>query len=505
MSRTKKSAINSVVGIVCSLVSSILSFVLQAVFIRLLGLEYSGINGLFTDVLKILNLAELGINNAIMFRLYKQIAENNKYEIEKILNFYKKISCFIAFVILIVGLAFIPFLHLFVKEAPTFPESLWSLYIIVLATSVVAQFLQYRSILILAKQDRYIYTIIHYSSIFLKHGLQILVLWLFKNIYLYLLVALFTTILSGIVYGVVSKRRYSHSFTSKEDLTKPEKKDLLKDVGSLSVYKLCRTLDATIDTFLISKFVSVATTAIYASFNMLLGALNELLGCFNDGITASIGDVYASGDKLRTKQIFYQSYHFTYLIYGICTATLFPFLKLFANWWIGHTLSDMEISVLLINFYIYGFGMTVANFRNSMGVFQKGWVRPAITATLNFVFSFILVQEIGLVGTLIGTLISRALTLVWYDPYIIFKHAFGEFPVKYFVRYIVYILFTACACLANVFINTLLPFNNNILWILLHGIFYLSVSTVILVSIGFVFKEQKELFLRFKNLLKKKH
>ena len=504
MSRTKKSAINSVVGIACSLISSILSFVLQAVFIRLLGLEYSGINGLFTDILKILNLAELGINNAIMFRLYKQIADNNQFEIEKLLNYYRKFSYLIGLIILVIGIGFIPFLHLFVKEVPTFPESLWSLYIIVLATSVATQFLHYRSILILAKQDRYIYTIINYSSIFLKHALQILVLWLFKNIYLYLFVALFTTILSGIISGIISKRRYSHSFSSKENLTNFEKKELLKDVGSLSVYKLCRTLDATIDTFLISKFVSVAITAIYASFNMLLGALNELLGCFNDGITASIGDVYASGDKLRTKQIFYQSYHFTYLIYGICTATLFPFLKLFTNWWIGHTLSDLEISFLLINFYIYGFGMTVANFRNSMGVFQKGWIRPAVTATLNFVFSLILVQKIGLVGTLIGTLISRVLTLVWYDPYIIFKHAFGEFPIKYYVRYFIYIFFTASACLANVFINNLLPFSNNILWILIHGFCYLLVSAIMLVFLGFVFREQKDLFLRFKNLLMKK-
>ncbi len=501
MSRTKKSAINSVVGIGCSLISSILSFVLQAVFIRLLGLEYSGINGLFTDILKILNLAELGISNAIMFRLYKQIADDNLFEIEKILSFYRKISFLIGLIIFVVGLGFLPFLHLFVKEAPTFPESLWSLYIIVLATSVVTQFYHYKHVLILAKQDRYIYTIIHYSSIFLKHGLQILVLWLFKNIYLYLLAALATSILNGIVMGVVSKRRYSHSFKSSEKLTKSEKKDLLKDVGSLSIYKLCRTLDATLDTFLISKFVSVATTAIYASVNMLLNALNELLGCFNDGIIASVGDVYASGDKLRTKQIFYQSYHLTYLIYGICTATLFPFLKIFTNWWIGHTLDSAAIYLMLINFYMYGFGMTVATFRNSMGVFQKGWIRPGITAALNFTFSLFLVQKIGLIGTLIGTLISRTFTLVWYDPYIVFKNCFKEVPVKYYVRYIIYAVFTAVACVLNLILNTVLPFENNMLSLMIHGICYLSVSGVVLLLFGAVFNEEKDIVLRIKNLL----
>ena len=503
MSRTKKSAINSVVGICCSLISSILSFALQAVFIRLLGLEYSGINSLFNGVLNILNLAELGINNAIFFRLYKYIAADNKAEIEKILSFYRKICYVIGLVILVFGLCCIPFLEFFVKEKPIFSESLWSLYIIVLATSVVTQFFNYTSALIIAKQDRYVLTIVNYSSIFLKHILQILVLWKFRNIYLYLMVALITTTLNGIVIGIVSKRKYSHSFYSDLTLSKDEKKDFVKDIGSLSIYKLCRTLDATVDTFLISKFVSIATTAIYGSINMLLSALNELLGCFNDGIIASVGDVYASGDRERTKQVFYQSFHFTFLIYGICTSTLFPFLKSFTNWWIGYTLDGLSLYIMLINFYMYGFGMMVATFRNSMGVFQKGWTRPAVTATLNFIFSLFLVQKLGLVGTIIGTLISRVLTLVWYDPYIVFKHALGEFPVKYYVRYFIYILFTASVCITNIFINTLLPFNNNILWILLHGICYLSISTVMLVVFGFVFKEQKELLLRFKNLLKK--
>ena len=501
MSRTKKSAINSVVGIACSLISSLLSFVLQAVFIRLLGLEYSGINGLFTDILKILNLAELGISNAVMFRLYKHITDNNLSEIEKILCFYKKISFFIGMIILVVGLGFIPFLHLFVKEAPAFPESLWSLYVIVLSTSVVTQIYSYKSILILAKQDRYIYTIINYSSIFLKHALQILVLWLFKNIYLYLLSALFTSLLSGIVMGAISKHKYSHSFVSSNKLTKVEKSDLLKDVGSLSVYKLCRTLDATLDTFLISKFVSVATTAIYASVNMLLNALNELLGCFNDGIIASVGDVYASGDNVRTKQIFYQAYHLTYLIYGICTATLFPFLSLFTSWWIGHTLDHIAIYLMLINFYMYGFGMTIATFRNSMGVFKKGWMRPAITAALNFIFSFILIQKVGLIGTLIGTLISRTLTLVWYDPYIVFKQCFKEFPLKYYFRYIIYFGFVAVACAANLVLNKILPFSNNILWLMIHGICYLFVAVIFLFVFGFVFKEQKDVLKRFKGLI----
>lgn len=501
MSRTKKSVVNSTVGILCTLISSILSFVLQAVFIRLLGLEYSGINGLFTDILKILNLADLGMSNAILFRLYKHIADNNQIEIEKLLNFYRKICYLTGTIILVVGLCFIPFLNFFVKEAPSFPESLWSLYTIVLSTSVITHFYSYKSILIIAKQDRYIHTIINYSTIFVKHGLQILVLCLFKNIYLYLLIALLTSILSGIVTGVVSKQKYKHTYTSKETLTKNEKRSLFKDVGALSVYKLCRTLDATVDTFLISKFISVSVTAIYASINMLLNALNELLGCVNDGIIASVGDLFASGDKKGTKKVFYQSFHFTYLIYGICTATLCSFLKIFTEWWIGYSLDDLAIYIMLLNFYMYGFGMTVATFRNSMGVFQRGWIRPGITALLNLIFSLILVKKIGLIGVLVGTLISRTLTLVWYDPFIIFKQCFDEVPIKYYIRYGIYAVFTALASCINIFLGSVIPFKNTFLYLLIHGICYLISSVLVLLLVGSVFEEQKNLFSRFKNLL----
>lgn len=501
MSRTKKSAVNSIVGIACMLFSSLLSFVLQAVFIRLLGLEYSGINGLFTDILKILNLAELGISNAIMFRLYKHIADNDQNEIEKVLSFYRKFSYAVGLIILFVGLLFVPFLHFFVKEVPTFPESLWSLYIIVLATSVLTQFNHYKSVLILAKQDRYIYSIVTYSIIFLKHLLQILVLWLFKSIYLYLLVPLFTAFLSGVVMGAISKRRYSHSFYSKEKLTKEEKNEFTKDAGALSVYKLCRTLDATVGTFLISKFVSVATTAIYASFNMLLTTLTDLLCSFNDAIIASVGDLHASGEKDKVESVFYQSLHFNYLIFGISTSVLAAIISPFVEWWIGHTLSTLSIVFLLMNFYIHALGQNVSTFRNSMGIFRKGWKQPAVTVTLNLIFSLILVNKMGLPGALIGTFIAGLLTRMWYDPYIVCKYGFDKNPFKYYFRYICYFAITAFSAGVNIFIAKSLNMFDNIFGLAITGFVCLIFSGLIFLGIGFVFNEQKLLLRKIKNLV----
>ncbi|MBR0465874.1 MAG: oligosaccharide flippase family protein [Clostridia bacterium] len=501
MSRTTKTARNSAVGLFCTILSSLLSFVLRALFIRLLGLEYAGVNTLFTDILNILNLADLGFNNAILFRLYKSIADGDDEKTEILLSTYRKICYVVSAIIAVAGLALIPFLSHFVKEAPTFSEPLWSLYIIVLATSVANHLLGYKNTLLIAKQDRYISTVIQYISIFLRNGLQILVLAVFKNIYLYLLVSLFTAVLQGLVSGIVSVKRYKLSWFTKKKLPKSEVKELTKDVGALSVYKVCRTLDATVDTFLISKFISVATTAIYGSINMLLSAMNELLGTFNDGMIASVGDLNASEDKSHVSSVFYQSFHFTYLIYGIITATFVPFISPFSQWWIGNTLDEKCIYIMLINFMMYGFGLNVATFRNSMGIFTKGWIRPAVTAVLNLLFSLLLVNYVGLIGTLLGTLIARTLTLVWYDPWLVIHHGMKKSPVKYYLRYILYMCFTALISVVLLLVRSVLPSINGILSLIWQGALYFIISAVLTLLLGAFIPEQKSIFNRVLVLL----
>jgi O-antigen/teichoic acid export membrane protein len=470
-----------------------LSFVLRALFIRLLGLEYAGVNTLFADILNVLNLAELGFNNAILFRLYKTIADRDDQGTAEYITLYKKICYLVGGFVAIAGLFCIPFLHNLVNEEPSFSEPLWSLYVIVLATSVVNHLVSYKNSLIIANQERYITTIVQYGCIFLRNILQIIALALFKSIYLYLFATLFTALINGTVNGIISERRYNTTWHSKTLPAKKDQKDILKDVGALSIYKLCRTIDTTIDTFLISKFVDITVTAIYGSLMMILNALNELLGVFNDGIIASIGDLNASGDKKHLESVFYQSFHLTFLLYGICTATLVPFISKFALWWIGCLLEQSCIYIMLLNFLMYGFGMHVATFRNSMGIFQKGWLRPAATALLNLVFSFFLVQRFGLMGTLLGTLIARTLTLVWYDPWLVIHHGMQSNVGKYYLRYIEYLLFVVLAAGASTVVSRYLPNGDNFFEILLCGFSSFGISAMILFVLGFLFPEQREL------------
>lgn len=501
MHRTQKTALNSIVGLGCSVISSLLSFVLRALFIRLLGLEYAGINTLFADILNILNLADLGFSNAIMFRLYKTISDDDKEKTEMYLTLYRKICYIIGIIVAVAGLCCVPFLGSLVKELPNFKEPMWSLYLITLATSVANNFINYKSILIIVEQDRYISTIIQYGCIFLRNGLQIVSLIVYKNIYIYLLIPLFTTVLNGVLNGIFSERKYRMSWHSKEKIAAEERRLIVKDVGALSVYKLCRTIDATVDTFLISRFVDVATTAIYGSVTVLLNALNELLGVFNDAMLASVGDLNASGNKNRLESIFYESFHSTFLAYGICTATLVPFISQFTKWWIGYTLEQNCLYLMLLNFFMYGIGMNVATFRNAMGIFRKGWVRPAVTALLNLCFSVVLVLKVGLAGTLIGTFFARLFTLVWYDPWLVLHHGMQKKVSKFYIRYVMYSFFTLIASLVGWFVCSHLPEPNGFFAVVFFGCISFMVAVTVLLLLGFLVPEQKKVILRLKSII----
>lgn len=501
MSRTKKTAMNSIVGLSCTIVSSVLSFVLRAMFIRLLGLEYAGIDSVFADILSILNLADLGFNNAILFRLYKSIAQNNREDTELYLSVYKKICYAVGAFIGIVGLCFIPYLGVFMNKAPSFREPLWSLYIIVLFNSVVSHCVNYKSILIIAKQDRYITTIIQYTCIFLKHGLQIIALAFYKNIYIYLLVPTATTVLSGALNGVISRKRYPETWKSNRSLDKLQRQSIVKDVGALSVYKFCRTIDATIDTFLISKFVDVTVTAIYGSISMLLSALNELLGVFNDAMIASIGDLNASSSKENLEKVFYQAFHLNYLLYGVCTAALVPFLSDFTKWWIGYSLDAKCIYIVLLNFFMYGFGVNVATFRNAMGIFQKGWLRPAMTAIINLICSTVLVLKIGLAGTLLGTLIARTLTLVWFDPWLVLHHGMKKTVRKYYLRYFIYLVSVIITAISLVYLNMLFSQEVDLFILLVRGVVSALAAAIALLLLGSFIPEQRDLIQRGLRML----
>ena len=157
---------------------------------------------------------------------------------------------------------------------------------------------------------------------------------------------------------------------------------------------------------------------------------------------------------------------------------------------------------MLINFYMYGMGMNAATFRNSMGIFVKGWKRPAFTALANLVFSVLLARKLGLIGTLLGTLFARTLTQIWYDPLLICKYGMNRKPYRYYFNYICYMIIIFVISFAMLKLSGILPPMDGFISILWHGILYAVCSFAAFFAVSFVFKEHIVVIKRIWDMIK---
>ena len=116
MSRTKNVAKNFFLGGIAKIIMMVFPFITRTIFIKLLGEEYLGIGGLFSNILTVLNMSELGMSSVMVYSLYKPLADKDEKEVASLLGFYHRMYIYIALFITFAGLALIPFLQFFINS-----------------------------------------------------------------------------------------------------------------------------------------------------------------------------------------------------------------------------------------------------------------------------------------------------------------------------------------------------------------------------------------------------
>ena len=196
--RTENSIKNSITSVISSIVSMVIGFIAQAIFIRILGAEYLGLNGLFTNIFTMLGIFELGIGSAIVYNLYKPIAENKTEEIKSLMLFYKKAYNIIAILVFGSGLLVIPFLKTIVGEI-TSDINIYIIYIMFLLNTASSYLMTYKRSLIYANQQDYIINIVHIGYLIIMNLAQLMLLYTTKNYYLYLSIKIICQLLENII------------------------------------------------------------------------------------------------------------------------------------------------------------------------------------------------------------------------------------------------------------------------------------------------------------------
>ncbi|MCU7745540.1 hypothetical protein N7983_20440 [Priestia megaterium] len=439
--RTYKSFKNSIVAIIAQLLSILLSFITRTFFIKYLGVEYLGVNGLFTNILTILSLAELGVGTAIIYSMYKPLANSNDTKVAALMNLYAKLYRYIGIFIGTVGIILIPFLNIFIKDAPNIPN-LELIYVLYLLNTTISYFFTFKRSIIIADQYGYInkFNIILFSII--QNGIQIILLVKTSNFYLFLCVQIACTLLSNIFISIKADKMYPYLKKYKKiKVDTKEKKSIFKNIVAMMSHKLGSVVVSGTDNLLISAFVGISSVGIYSNYILVSNTIKAITLQGMDAVTASIGNLTATESTSHSYNVFKKVYFINYIITFYAAVFLYTLINPFISLWIGkgYLLSQHIVLMIVITFYIVQMRQPSIVYINAYGLFWKIKWKSIVEAIINLIVSMTLVAEfnMGIFGILLGTMISNLFTNLWWEPHVVFKYGFNRNSYDYFKTYII--------------------------------------------------------------------
>lgn len=323
-SRVSKTQNNLIASLVNNVIVTILGFATRTVFVHSLGLEYLGLNGLFSNVLSLLSLAELGVGSAITFSLYKPIAEKNEKKIQSLMWLYKRAYQIIGWVIFSIGIAIIPILKYIVNLDAGVEINYYVIYFMFLLNSVISYwFFAYRSVIIYAHQNGYILT--RYETVFalVKSVVQFGVLILLKNFYIFLAVPIITGIIKNLIVSKIAGEQYPYiNDKNVEHLPKKEKKEIFQNIYALSLFKISSVVYGATDNIIISTWIGTKVVGLFSNYTMITQLVSSYVNMFFQSMYASVGNLNASESILYKFTVYKRLDLLNFWIYTYCTICL---------------------------------------------------------------------------------------------------------------------------------------------------------------------------------------
>ncbi len=423
--RSAKSVRNVATGLANKLLMMILAFATRTLFIRLLGAEYTGISSLYTNILSVLSLAEMGMGNVLMFYLYSALKEKDEQRIAELVNEFKRIYTAIIIIVLSVGLLLIPFLK-FIVHSPLDSKELIGYYILYLINSVASYFVVYRTTVLAADQKNYISNIVQTIATVIMYILQIVYLLLFRDFWGYLLVQVLCTIGSNVALNGIALKHYPF-LKAKKLATKTNKqlvnfKELFKNIKATFFFKISDIILDQTDSIIISIMFGTVVVGYYSNYFMLISYIVAIAGIIANGLVASFGNLNTEGDIERSYEMFRIALT-AFSIFGtICTTCYACIVQDFVPIWVGaqYVMPYELVIAILAVFYLRMATNTMWMYRSAMGVFQEVQYINLAAAGLNIVLSVVLGKAIGVAGVIVATALSRILTSFWYEGKVIF-------------------------------------------------------------------------------------
>lgn len=444
--RTQNSFRNIIVSFMSYGIIFVGSFVSRKIFAQILGLEYVGIDGLFTNVVSALAIVEMGLGVGIVYKLYKPIAEKNWKQVSVILCFLKKCYVIISCVVLSFGVLLAYFVINPIKEdfSKIWLAKIFILYVL----DVVASYLfSHKRSMFIADQKNYVNNLIHICVQILMFVSQIAVLKFFGSFEAFLICKIVCRALENICISYRFDKKYSFiDLKTNSEIPEIEKKDLFRNIKAMLLHKISAFGATGLSNLIIVYGVGLKENGIYSNYMLIVMAITTLTNEFFNSIVASFGNLLStSKNKSKIYDNFNTLYFLNFLIYsfGICAfvCVITPFIEI----WIGAGSAFNITTVIFIAgyLYIYGIRQSLTMAKVSAGIYDPDKYLSIVGTLITLVCSYLFVKPLGVSGVMLGNIIGIILVPYIVQPYLVYKIIFNKNSASYHYRFLIYTFLTS--------------------------------------------------------------
>ena len=445
-----------------------LPFVSRTVFIWIIGAEYLGLNGLFTSILGVLSLAELGFGQAIVYAMYKPVADDDKETLCAYYAFYRVVFRIVGGLILLFGLGLLPFLPKLVHGDAPADVDLGIVYLIHLANAVVSYFLfAYKGVLLTVHQRLDVQTHINTIVQISQNVGSLLVLCLTRNYYCYVLVTIVFTVMSNVMVARESKRLFP-DVVCRGRLSRAQTRKLLGDVGSIFLHRIGSVIAYSSDNLVVSSCLGLASVAVYGNYYTIYKTVTNFVSTIYDSMTAGFGNAVNVETKDAVWEKFLKVNGFTLVAVSWCAAMMLALYQPFMAIWTGEKTGLMRpfstAALMVMFFYVNNSRQCLLVVKSALGLWRPDQFKPVVSGAVNCAVSIGLAQVIGMDGIILGTILAFLFIEIPWEGAVVFRSYFaggdaqGRSFLKGYVRQQLGFLAFACAlCAVTWWLTTLVP------------------------------------------------
>lgn len=464
-------------------ITSVCPFILRALIIRVMGIEYAGLTSLFNSVLNVLNLTELGLGEALIFYLYKPMAENDEKRVNELLMLYKKLYFYIGLIILGFSLVLVPFLSFIISGSYPSDINLTVLYFLNVLHTVVTYFCFPYAVSIFQTNQALYYDYRMRSFVWiLVYGLQAVIIYSSKNFYFYTLV-FFVGNIAFNLFDFLIARKHFPNYHPEGQVDKTFIKELVRKVFAMALGKLRNVCRISVDSIVISAVLGLTILAQYNNYYSVMVIPTMLIAILNKAILQSLGNSVAVESKESNQGVVKLFSFIVQWISIVCSALLICLYKIFMTIWVGeeYTFSIQTEILFVVYFYITQVAGIPSIVRNSTGIWEEGKWFSVIETVFNLVLNIVLVQIFGINGILIATIAALLFFNIPVETKVVYKNYFGIKSLKIYSDYLFHSLVNIGICFISYKLCGLFMTEAGIMAFLVKGVVVFIVANILMV------------------------